>query len=146
MHVMPSSGPPLSKFIHPAGVRLTLQCAVIVRDAERKIAAVKLADFPDGWRLPIENMFLNEDPADAAKRVAKLWFDSPLDTRLATVFSYPPTGGEDDKWYLLFVYEADAPADLKVTSDTEELTFVPAGKAPGPWGAAHHEVFDRLSG
>jgi ADP-ribose pyrophosphatase YjhB (NUDIX family) len=146
MHVQPAGQPVLAKFNHEtANVKLRIQIFLSVRDAEGRVACVRLQDNPDAWMLPGENLRLNEDPNDGALRVCRTWFETPLSPKLADVQSYPATGGEDDRWYVLLVYEATAPAGgLKATPDTLEVTFAPVGKAPGPFALDHGSVFARL--
>lgn len=140
------TGPLLAKFVHEsAPVKLRMQAFLAIRDGQRRIATVRLEDHPEAWRLPGENIVLNEDPADAARRVAKSWFATPLSPKLVDVLSYPATGGEDDRWYLIFLYEAQAPTELKGTPDTVETRFVERGRAPGAWIADHGSVFDRIA-
>jgi hypothetical protein len=88
-------------------------------------------------------MFVNESPDEAAVRVARMWFQTPLGLQLDRVLSYPATGPGDDRWYLLFVYHADAPADLKGTPDTVELKFREKGDPP-QWAMSHGDVWPQL--
>lgn len=139
------AGPILAKFQHESEpVKLRLQAFLSIRDAQRRVALVRLSDRDDVWRLPGENVQLNEDPADAARRVAKMWFETPLQPKLVDIQSYPPTGGEDDRWYLILVYEAAAPAGLKGTPDTVELAWRAPKDATGPWYSDHGSVVARL--
>lgn len=144
MRVLPAAIP--AKFRHESEpVQLRLQCFLLLRDEQRKVACLRLENAPDLWNLPGETLRLNEDPHDAARRVAKTWFESAIpDPRLVDVFSYPPTGGDDDRWYLLFVYEAPAPKGLKGTPDTVALSFAAPGSPPGPFAMSHSEVFERV--
>lgn len=135
----------MARFNHENGTGLRLQCFLIVRDEKRRVACLRLADNPQAWNLPGESMRLNEDPRDAAQRVASTWFETPLAPRLADVYSYPATGPDDDRWYLLFVYEADAPVNLKGTPDTLEVKFVAPKEAPGPFAHDHVSVFAKIS-
>ena len=126
------------------GLLLRVQCFLAVRDTDRHIACVKLKE-NDGWSLPGETIKPNENPDDAARRVAQMWFEIDLPLRIASVQSYPDDG-EDHKWYVIFIYEADAPpAGLKILDDTEKITFVKAGNPPSPMVMDHGEVFERLS-
>ncbi|HVL47252.1 MAG TPA: hypothetical protein VM889_01705 [Candidatus Thermoplasmatota archaeon] len=146
MHVRPAGEPILAKFRHENGTHLRLQAFLAVRDGERRVATMRLEASPDAWSLPGENIRLNEAPLDAAKRVAKSWFETPLgEPKLVDVQSYPATGPEDDRWYLILVYEVNAPKDLKGTPDTLELVFTPVGKAPGEFYGDHASVFARLA-
>ncbi|MHB8586066.1 MAG: NUDIX hydrolase [Thermoplasmatota archaeon] len=145
MHVATQAGPVFARFRHEsAPVNLRMQTFVIVRDAARKVALLRLEDQPELWRLPGESMLLNESPAEAAARVASLWFSTPLAPHLVDVQSYPSGGGEHDHWYLLFIYEARAPQNLRGTPDTKEISFVAPGKAPGPMFGDHESVLARL--
>jgi ADP-ribose pyrophosphatase YjhB (NUDIX family) len=130
-------------WVNSDGLGLRLQCFLVVRDAERRIACVRLKGNPQQWMLPGESMRPNEAPDDAARRVAEMWFGTPLPAQLADIQSYPDDG--DQRWYLLFVYEAKAPpAGLPKLDDTEQVAFVPAGKAPGEFAMDHGAVFGRL--
>lgn len=132
-----------AKFVHEmGGPRLRLQAFVVVRDEDRRILCLKEKDV-EGWMLPGELLAVNEAPDDAARRVVASWFKTPLEMWLSEVLSFPATGPEDDKWYLVFVYEADAPADLKFAEGTEEGKFFPPG--PGPtFAMAHGDIWERL--
>jgi hypothetical protein len=142
----PAAGPTLARFRHEtAPVFLRLQAFVIPRDAQRRVAVLRLEDDPTLWRLSGEQIHLNESPADAASRVASLWYSTPLAPHLVDVQSYPPAGGDDDRWYLVFIYETKAPPDLKGTPDTHELRFVNVGEAPGPMFGDHASVLARLA-
>lgn len=140
------AGPLPARFAHETEpVKLRLQAFLTVRDAQRRVAAVRLEDEPDLWRLMGEQIQLNEDPHDAARRVAKSWFATPLSPKLVDVQSYPANGPDDDRWYLIFVFEAAAPANLQGTPDTLELKWLSRGETPGKWYSDHSSVFARLS-
>lgn len=125
------------------GLGLRLQCFLAVRDADRRVACVRLKATPDVWHLPGESLLPNESPDEAARRVAQGWFGVPLPARIAAFQNYPDHG--DGKWYLLFVYEAQAPkAGLAALDDTAEVAFAPVGKPPGPFAMDHGDVFERL--
>lgn len=132
-----------AKFTHEmgAGPRLRLQAFVVVRDEARRILCLKEKDV--GWMLPGELLAVNEAPDDAARRVVATWFKTPLQMWLTEVLSFPATGPEDDKWYLIFLYEADAPEGLAYAEGTEEGKFFPAGKGP-EFAMAHADIFTRL--
>jgi ADP-ribose pyrophosphatase YjhB (NUDIX family) len=120
-----------------------MQCFVAIRDAQGRIATVRVQGI-DGWCVPGEGMNLNESPDQAAIRVARSWFVSPLGLQLERVLSFPATGPGDDRWYLLFVYGADAPADLKGTPDTLEIQFREAKDTPSQWAMSHQDVWNEL--
>lgn len=133
-----------AKFVHPEGkVEFRLQCFLLVRDAQERVCLARIEGY-DGWCIPGESMKVNESPDQAAVRVARSWFQTPLGVWLERVLSFPATGPEDNRWYLVFVYAADAPADLKGTADTQEMAFFPPGQAPGPFAMSHADVWDAL--
>lgn len=140
------AGPVLARFTHENGTQLRLQAFLLVRDSERRVAAVRLRDNPGEWRLPGEVLRLNESPLAAGPRVAAEWFKTPLAPTLVDVYNYPATGPGDDKWYVLFVFEARlGPGEsLVATDDTEEVRFVAPGTSPGPWALSHADVWERL--
>jgi hypothetical protein len=139
----PPAQPVQARFAHENGTQLRLQCFVTVRDAQGKVATCRIQGY-DGWCIPGESMLVNESPDEAAVRVARSWFVTPLGLQLDRILSYPATGGEDNRWYLLFVYHADAPADLKGTPDTIELAFRGKDEAPAAWAMSHGDVWDGL--
>lgn len=140
----PGTQPVQAKFVHEeGGTKLRLQCFLAVRDAEDRVATMRLQGI-DGWCLPGENMVVNESPDEAAVRVARMWFDSPLGLMLDRVLSMPATGPEDDRWYLIFVYHADAPADLKATTDTLEVRFRGKDDPPQDWAMSHGDIWPHL--
>lgn len=139
----PNAPPAQARFVHENGTQLRMQCFVAIRDAQGRIASVRVQGI-DGWCVPGESMLLNESPDQAAVRVARTWFVSPLGLQLDRIVSFPATGPADDRWYLLFVYHADAPAELKGTPDTLEIQFHDAKSAPGPWAMSHQEVWNEL--
>jgi ADP-ribose pyrophosphatase YjhB (NUDIX family) len=136
-----------AKFVHELGTwKLRLQCFVVVRDAQRRAALLRVEGI-DGWCLPGEQMRFNESPDEAAVRVARSWFESPVGMALERVVSFPATGGEDLGWYLVFVYDAEARGELKATSDTLEVAWVAPGETPpGPLAFAQRDVWQALSG
>lgn len=141
----PPTQPLEAKFVHElGGVKLRMQCFLTVRDDKDRIACMRIQNF-DGWVLPGENMRVNESPDQAAVRVARMWFKSPLGMQLDRVLSFPATGGEDDRWYLVFIYHADAPADLVPTEDTEELMFHPPNAPPEQWAMSHGDIWAALT-
>lgn len=130
-------------WVNSQGLGLRLQCFLAVRDAERRVACVRLKASPDAWSLPGESLQPNEDVHAAAARVAASWFATPLEPRLADVLTWPDDG--DGKWYVLFVYEAEAPGGrLQAPDDTLEVAFASVGKPPGSFGMDHAAVFARL--
>ena len=140
----PAAQPVQARFTHENGTHLRLQCFLIVRDAQDRVATLRVQGI-DGWCLPGESMVLNESPDQAAVRVARTWFESPLGMQLERVLSFPATGPGDDRWYLLFVYHADAPAGgLKGTSDTEEIVFRSLGDPAPQFAMSHLDVWNAL--
>ncbi|HET6405327.1 MAG TPA: hypothetical protein VFH78_11830 [Candidatus Thermoplasmatota archaeon] len=139
----PAAQPVQARFTHENGTQLRLQCFVVVRDAQERVATVRVQGI-DGWCLPGESMYVNESPDQAAVRVARMWFTSPLGLQLDRILSFPAGGPGDDRWYLLFVYHADAPADLQGTSDTLELAFRGKNDAPEQWAMSHRDVWEAL--
>ncbi|MGQ0535736.1 MAG: NUDIX hydrolase [Methanobacteriota archaeon] len=133
-----------TRFFNADGLQLRLQCFLLVRDAKRRIACVRLKNNALAWNLPGETMRPNEDPNEAARRVAELWFGEKLAPKVAQVVNFPEEGG-DKRWYVLFLFEADAPAGgLKAPEDTEEIRFVEPGTIPGPWNLDHGSVWARV--
>jgi hypothetical protein len=139
----PTSAPVQARFSHENGTQLRLQCFVAIRDAEGKVATVRIQGY-DGWCLPGESMLVNESPDQAAVRVARTWFETPLGLQLDRILSFPATGGEDNRWYLLFIYHAEAPAGLKGTADTVELAFRSKSDPPAEWAMSHGDVWPQL--
>lgn len=129
-------------WVNGQGLGLRLQCFVAVRDAQRRIAVVRLKGNPEQWMLPGESFRPNEHPDEAARRVCEMWFGQDLQARFAGWQNYPEAN--DQRWYLLFLYEAHAPAHLAKPDDTEEIRFVAPGHAPGPFAMSHGEVFAQL--
>lgn len=133
-----------AKFVHLEGkVEFRLQCFLTVRDAQDRVCLARIQGY-EGWCLPGEVVKVNESPDQAAVRVARSWFETPMQVWLERVLSFPATGPEDNRWYLIFVYAADAPEGLKGTPDTIEMAFHPAGSAPGPFAMAHGDVWNAL--
>lgn len=139
----PHAQPVQAKFVHENGTHLRLQCFLAVRDEQGRVATMRVQGI-DGWCLPGETMLVNESPDQAAVRVARMWFQTPLGLQLDRILSFPATGPGDDRWYLIFIYHADAPAGLQGTSDTEEIVFRDQGKAPEQWAMSHHEIWPEL--
>lgn len=138
----PAAPPMQARFVHESGTQLRMQCFVTIRDAEGRVATVRVQGI-DGWCVPGESMQLNESPDQAAVRVARTWFETPLGLQLDRVLSFPATGPEDDRWYLLFIYHAEAPADLKGTSDTIEMKFRNKDDAP-QFAMSHGDVWREI--
>lgn len=138
----PPAQPVQARFTHENGTQLRMQCFVIVRDQQERVATLRVQGI-DGWCLPGESMLLNESPDQAAARTARTWFVTPLGLQLDRILSYPATGPEDDRWYLIFVYHADAPADLQGTSDTLEMAFRGKGDVP-QFAMSHRDVWEQL--
>lgn len=133
-----------AKFVHLEGkVELRLQCFLLARDAQERVCLARIEGF-EGWCVPGEAMRVNESPDQAAVRVARGWFETPMQVWLERVLSFPATGPEDNRWYVVFVYAADAPKDLKGTADTLEMGFFPLGQPPGPFAMAHGDVWAAL--
>lgn len=133
-----------AKFAHENGTQLRLQCFVTVRDDKGRILLLRVQGI-EGWCIPGETMLVNESPDEAAVRVARTWFKSPLGLQLDRILSFPATGGEDDRWYLLFLYHADAPADIQATPDTQEMMFHPLHAPPTQWAMSHGDVWEALA-
>lgn len=134
-----------AKFAHKeADVEFRLQCFLTVKDAQGRVALARVQGI-EGWCMPAETMRVNEAPEQAAVRVARSWFQTPVGLWLDRVLSFPATGPEDNRWYVIFVFAADAPADLQGTPDTEEIRFVAPGEAPpGPFAMSHRDVWSAL--
>ncbi|HVL87761.1 MAG TPA: NUDIX domain-containing protein [Candidatus Thermoplasmatota archaeon] len=129
-------------FYNSEGAVLRLQCFVIVRNKDRRLACLRLEGY-DGWMLPGETVRKNESPAECAKRIVDTWFATPVTPRVVGFQNYPDDG--DKRWYVIIVFEADEPAGgLKGTPDTLEIAWVPAGKPPGAFAMSHADVFSRL--
>ncbi|MCA1813547.1 MAG: NUDIX hydrolase [Halobacteriales archaeon] len=130
-------------WVNSEGTGLRLQCFLVVRDADQRIACVRLKSSPDQWSLPAESFKPSEHPDDAARRVGEMWFGSDLKPKLVGFQNYPDDG--DQRWYLLFLYEAHAPkGGFKLPEDTAEIAFAPAGKPPGEFAMDHGSVFASL--
>ena len=140
----PNAAPAQARFTHENGTQLRMQCFLLVRDAQDRVATLRVQGI-DGWCFPGESMLLNESPDQAAVRVARTWFTSPLGMQLDRILSFPATGPGDDRWYLLFLYHADAPeGGLQATPDTEEIVFRSL-KDPMPQLAmSHADVWNAL--
>lgn len=133
-----------AKFAHKeSDVELRMQCFLTVKDAQGRVALVRVQDI-DGWCIPAETMRVNESPEQAAVRVARTWFTTPVGMWLDRVLSFPATGPQDNRWYVVFVFAADAPADLKGTPDTEEIRFCALDAPPGPFAMSHRDVWTAL--
>lgn len=134
-----------AKFVHELGVgKLRLQCFVLVRDAQRRVALLRLQDV-EGWCLAGEMMLFNESPDQAAVRVARSWYASPVGMAMDRVLSFPATGGEDVGWYLVFVYEGETRGELQATPDTLEVRWVGLHEEPPtPFAFAHREIWNAL--
>ncbi len=138
----PLHPPSPTNYTNSDGLGLRLQCFLVIRDAARKIACVQLKGTV-GWSLPGETLQPNESPDATATRVAHQWFGISLPSQLVAVQSYPEDG--DRKWYLLFIYEAQAPAKgLPLLDDTAKVTFAAPGSPPGTFAMDHGTVFGRL--
>lgn len=138
-----SAAPVQARFTHENGTQLRMQCFLIVRDEKDRVATMTIQGY-EGACLAGESMLLNESPDDAAVRVAKSWFDVPLGMMLDRVLSFPATGADDDRWYVIFVYHADAPANLKGTPDTLKIEFHGKDDPPAQFAMSHREVWDQL--
>ncbi|MHB8605083.1 MAG: NUDIX domain-containing protein [Thermoplasmatota archaeon] len=140
------SPPVQARFNHEtAPTALRLQTFLLIRDEKRNVLGAQLDANGGKWSLPGETMLLNESPQEAAQRIAKTWFESPIPgAKLVDVFSYPATGADDDRWYLIFIFETHVAAMPKATPDTLALKFFAPGDAHGPWAMSHHEVWERV--
>ncbi len=143
--VMSGVQPIQAKFQHETGISMRMQVFLLVRDQQQRIATQRIQGY-DGWCLSGESLLLNEAPDAAAMRVAKGWYGSPLTPRLERVLSFPATGGDDDRWYLVFIYTADAPAQLAATSDCEAIEFHALHDARGEWAMSHGDVWQAIGG
>jgi hypothetical protein len=146
--MLPQSGnvmPTPAKFRHDDGIALRLQVFVLPRDAQGRVAVQRIQGY-DGWCLSGETLLLNEAPDDAAMRVVRSWYGTPMQPRLARVLSFPATGGDDDRWYLVLVYEAEAPAKLERTPDCLDLAFHALDEGPKEWAMSHADVWGALGG
>ena len=133
-----------AKFAHKeADVEFRLQCFLTVKDAQGRVLLMRIQGV-DGWCLPAETMRVNEAPEQAAVRVARSWLSTPVGMWLDRVLSFPATGPEDNRWYVIFVFAADAPSDLKATPDTEEMGFFALDAPPAPFAMAHRDVWTAL--
>lgn len=144
---LPAASFPVPKephhWVNGEGLGLRLQCFLVVRDQDRRVACVRLKNSPDGWNLPGESFRPNEHPDDAARRVSEMWFGADLKPRPAGYLNFPEEG--DQRWYLLFLYEVQAPrGGFALPEDTAEIAFAPVGKPPGPFHMDHANVFARL--
>lgn len=141
----PPTQPMQARFVSEDGAtKLRLQCFLIVRDAQDRIATLRIQGY-DGWVMPGESMLLNESPDQAAVRVAKLWFDSPVGMQLDRILSFPATGPDDDRWYLLFIYHAEAPpGGLNATPDTLEIVYRSLKDPAPPFAMSHIDVWNAL--
>lgn len=137
--------PAPAKFRHENGISLRMQVFVLARDAHERIATQRIQGY-DGSCLSGENLLLNEAPDEAALRVVRGWYGSPMEPRLERVLSFPATGGDDDRWYVVFIYGAKAPADLKTTPDCEALEFRALDAGPESWAMSHDDVWKALGG
>lgn len=138
----PDAQPVQARFKHENGTQLRLQCFLAIRDAQGRAATVRVQGI-EGWCIPAESMYLNESPEQAAVRVARMWFQTPLGVQLDRIVSFPATGPEDDRWYLVFVFHADAPANLVGTPDTLEIKFRGKDEA-APFAMSHADVWPHL--
>lgn len=134
-----------AKFRHEDGISLRLQVFVLAKDEQDRVALQRIQGY-DGWCLSGESLLLNESPNEAAKRVVRSWYASPLEPKLSRVLSFPAMGGDDDRWYLVLLYEARAPADLKTTPDCLELKFHALSTPPGAWAMSHGDVWRAIGG
>lgn len=133
--------------LHEAPAELRLQCFLLLRDEQERVLLAKLKDV-EGWAFPAETMKFNESPDDAVARVARSWFEvGPSEVWLERVLSFPATGADDNRWYVLFVYGARSGAELKPTPDTEAVKHFALDKAPAEGLAfAHADVWRALQG
>jgi ADP-ribose pyrophosphatase YjhB (NUDIX family) len=143
LHRGPSLPDKPHHWINSDGLGLRLQCFLIVRDADRRVACVRLKENGGAWSLPGESLQPNESPPMAAERIAKSWFGLSLPATPTEVVNFPDDG--DGKWYMIFLYEAATPrGGLPKLADTDEIAFTPVGKPPGAFAMSHSDVFARL--
>ena len=129
---------------HGANAEMRMQCFLMIRDRQERVAMAKLKDI-EGWAFPAETMRFNESPGQAAARVATSWFTTPpRQVWLERILSFPATGNEDNRWYVIFVYAAEAESDLTPTADTEEVRFVGMDAPPGEFAFSHADVWAAL--
>lgn len=143
---LPMRHPPhATHWTNPQGKALRMQVFVIVRDPDGRICCVREKADNTVWKLPGETLFPDQHPNARAADVSKLWFGKDLEPRVKDVVSWDSS--DDGKWYIVFVYEAtvDSLDDLDMPEDTEEYIFTEPGKAPGPWGMSHGDLFAELS-
>ncbi|MEA3200291.1 MAG: hypothetical protein QOE90_1719 [Thermoplasmata archaeon] len=131
--------------VHDAHAELRLQCFLTIRDEQDRVLLAKLAE-NEGWAFPAETMRYNEAPDEAVARVARSWFQKgPEEVWLERVLSFPATGPEDNRWYMIFVYGAKPPADLTPTPDTEKVAYFPLKDVPKEGLAySHRDVWQAL--
>jgi ADP-ribose pyrophosphatase YjhB (NUDIX family) len=130
-------------WVNSEGLGLRMQCFLVVRDADRRVACVRLKNSPDAWNLPGESFKPNESPDDCARRVSETWFGVDLKPKVLGFQNFPDHG--DGKWYVLVLYEAQAPkGGFQLPEDTAEIAFAPVGKAPGNFQMDHGTVFGKL--
>jgi hypothetical protein len=121
-----------------------VQVFLAVRDRQRRVAVLSLLKEPDLWMLPSENVWEGRDPAHVVEEIVPRWFVTPLEPKLAAILNFPPED-DDERWFLLPIYEAAKPARLEATPDTHEVRFVAPGEAPpGRMFKDHAEVLARL--
>lgn len=134
------------------GYQMRLQLFVLVRDDRGRVACVREKERAGVWNLPGETVKPNVDVNEAASWVSEMWFVDDLKPRIADVLTFPAEGpdAEDNKWYIVLLYEAKAPdpsADdggLEKPDDTEEIRMFPLDEPPGEWGMDHGAVWAHL--
>jgi len=133
------------QWINSEGLSLRLQAFLIVRDEKRRVATVRLKEYPPGvFALPAETVRANENIHAAGSRVSESWFGTDLKPRVADVLTWPSDG--QSHWYVLFVFEADAPkGGLPVLPDTAEIVFRDADSPPDAFAFDHGSVWERLA-
>lgn len=126
-------------------LQLRLQCFVIVRDDEGRVACVREKERPQVWNLPGETVPPDTDVRGFSRDVSELWFVEPLETRPLDVLTWTTDEPGVDKWYITFLFEADAPEDgLDKPDDTEEIRFFALDEPPAEFAMDHGSIFEAL--
>lgn len=142
------SATPPARYSHDkTGSGLRLQAFLILRDESDRISVQRIEDFPDSWLLPGEMLQEGEDPRDAADRIAGMYFDTPVEgIELDDIVNFPPDPPDLDRWYMIFVFEADTPDDLDFPDDTLEHRFADPDDPPTPLGFDHATIWEEVTG
>jgi ADP-ribose pyrophosphatase YjhB (NUDIX family) len=142
-----SEAPPARYSHDKTGTGLRMQAFLILRDERGRIPVQRIEDFPDSWLLPGEMVQEGEDPRDAADRIAGMYFESEVEgIEFADLLNFPPDPPHHEKWYMIFVFEAEAPDDLAFPDDTLEHRFTDPDDPPVPLGFDHATVWEEVTG